>query len=89
MKKIDWTGVFIWGLIILISVEIFLSLFMIIGNVLTLMWALMLWFVSGTIYSNIALWVYHRVFHRYDRDAQVVCCVFFGTAVGILFRLLS
>lgn len=89
MKKIDWLFVFILGLIILISVEIFLSLFMIIGNVLTLMWALAFWFISATIYSYLGLWIYHRWTNRYDRDAQVVCCVFFGTAVGILFRLLS
>lgn len=89
MKKIDWTGVFIWGLIILISVEIFLSLFMIIGNVLTLMWALAFWFISATIYSYLGLWIYHRWTNKHDRDVQVVCSIFFGTAVGILIRLLS
>ena len=89
MKKIDWTGAFIWGLIILISVEIFLSLFMIVGNVLTLMWALVLWFLSGTIYSGLALWMLHDLMHVYDRDEFAVCCIFFGTAMGLLFRLLS
>lgn len=89
MKKIDWLGPFIWGLIILISIEIFLSLFMIIGNVLTLMWALAFWFMSATIYSYLGLWMFHKLMHRYDQDVRVVCCIFFGTAVGLLFRLLS
>ena len=89
MKKINWTGVFIWALIILISVEIILGLFMVIGNVLTLMWNLAFWFFSATVYSVLALWMLHDLMHVYDRDAWAVCCVFFGTAMGLLFRLLS
>ena len=89
MKKIDWLYAFIWGLIILISVEILLSLLMIVGNVLTLMWALAYWFMSATIYSRVGLWMFHDLMHRYDQDVRVVCCIFFGTAVGLLIRLLS
>ena len=89
MKKIDWTGVFIWGLIIVLSLEIFLSLFMILGNVWALMKALMLWFVAGTAYSYLGLWMFHDLMHVYDRDTHVVSCVFFGTAVGTLLGLLA